>query len=578
MQRRRIRFAAALGLCLVLATSSEIGASDIQPATELPENVARALLIAGAKAAAGDLAGALPYYRFAHEADPQNVHLALRAADTALELGQAKDALRFLERTAEFHPGDLELGSLQVHLLLSLGELVEAESVAQRLLAQSPDDVTALELQAGVLERKGDIPAALALYERLLERLGPDARRLERMAYLALRSGDRDGAREFARRSLRLDPSAAGPLELLAAAIADPAELETELRALLNEDADTVGLRSALADLLLARGDSAEAVEILLPLEQRGELGRGPSMVLAELLMRLGREAEAQQIVERLFSQSTPEAALHRLAGELAQRRGELDLAMEHLDLALAAAPDDIECHLAWLLAEGQRHSVVFDENAPPSEVRNRFNRVLTRAAELSEEPSLRHDYLIGTLMRRVGRFGEAVPRLSRAHEQDAESDEILYDLAVCYEELDRESETKAALEQLLVLQPDVPHYQNFLGYFLAERGEELDRAEALIRRALEAEPTNAYYLDSLGWVQFQLGEYETAYATLRSAQTQGLEEDPTVSEHVAEALFALRRPQEALEEFQRAIEREGDRERLQARIDEIEKSLREQP
>jgi predicted Zn-dependent protease len=114
------------------------------------------------------------------------------------------------------------------------------------------------------------------------------------------------------------------------------------------------------------------------------------------------------------------------------------------------------------------------------------------------------------------------------------------------------------------------------LGYFLAERGEELDRAEELIRQALMSEPENAYYLDSLGWVQFQRGDYEAAYATLRSAQENGLADDPTVLEHVAEALFALQRSAEAVKELRRAIERDGDRARLSARIDEIEKTLRE--
>jgi tetratricopeptide (TPR) repeat protein len=74
----------------------------------------------------------------------------------------------------------------------------------------------------------------------------------------------------------------------------------------------------------------------------------------------------------------------------------------------------------------------------------------------------------------------------------------------------------------------------NYLGYMLADKGTRLPEALKMIRKALEQEPMNGAYLDSLGWVYFKMGEYELAEENLRRAVERD-HSDPTVHDHLGD-------------------------------------------
>ena len=74
----------------------------------------------------------------------------------------------------------------------------------------------------------------------------------------------------------------------------------------------------------------------------------------------------------------------------------------------------------------------------------------------------------------------------------------------------------------------------NYLGYMMADKGKQLPEALKLIRKAVELEPMNGAYLDSLGWVYFKLGEYELAEENLRQAVDRD-QTDPTVHDHLGD-------------------------------------------
>jgi Flp pilus assembly protein TadD len=74
----------------------------------------------------------------------------------------------------------------------------------------------------------------------------------------------------------------------------------------------------------------------------------------------------------------------------------------------------------------------------------------------------------------------------------------------------------------------------NYLGYMLADKGARLPEALKLIRKAVDLEPMNGAYLDSLGWAYFKLGEYELAEENLRQAADRD-QADPTVHDHLGD-------------------------------------------
>jgi Flp pilus assembly protein TadD len=68
----------------------------------------------------------------------------------------------------------------------------------------------------------------------------------------------------------------------------------------------------------------------------------------------------------------------------------------------------------------------------------------------------------------------------------------------------------------------------------LGDRGVKLDEALTMVQKAVQLDPQNGAYLDSLGWVYFKMGQYALAEANLRKA-TERMGNDPAVHDHLAE-------------------------------------------
>jgi tetratricopeptide (TPR) repeat protein len=94
----------------------------------------------------------------------------------------------------------------------------------------------------------------------------------------------------------------------------------------------------------------------------------------------------------------------------------------------------------------------------------------------------------------------------------------------------------------------------NYLGYMWADHNLNLDEAETMIRRALELEPNNASYLDSLGWVQFRKGKFDQALSNLLLAAKTADHDDPVIFEHIGDTYLRLNRISEAVESWQKAL------------------------
>jgi len=108
-------------------------------------------------------------------------------------------------------------------------------------------------------------------------------------------------------------------------------------------------------------------------------------------------------------------------------------------------------------------------------------------------------------------------------------------------------------LEQVLDEFPDDPSALNDLGYLWADEGKHLQRALRMIRQAVEKEPNNAAYRDSLGWVLFRLGKIREALPELEKAVS--MEPDPTVVEHLGDAYQADGQPEKARQSWRKAAE-----------------------
>ena len=151
-------------------------------------------------------------------------------------------------------------------------------------------------------------------------------------------------------------------------------------------------------------------------------------------------------------------------------------------------------------------------------------------------------------VLRNNGRGADAYVRLNGlnrdavlAGKPDAD---LLYDQAMLADELDRDHEVEPLLRQVIKLDPTHAHAYNALGYFFADRNERLPEARELIRKALSLSPKDPFITDSLGWVEFRMGNTAEAIRVLQ--QAYALRPDAEIATHLGEVLWTVGRQEEA--------------------------------
>jgi tetratricopeptide (TPR) repeat protein len=117
----------------------------------------------------------------------------------------------------------------------------------------------------------------------------------------------------------------------------------------------------------------------------------------------------------------------------------------------------------------------------------------------------------------------------------------------------ERQKNTAAAeteFRKVLAVMPDNPATLNYLGYMLTDRNLRLPEALAMIQKALERDPNNGAYLDSLGWAYYHLGRFPEAEDAMRRS-VELTPHDPTMRDHYAEVLFKQSKVREAIAQWE---------------------------
>ena len=154
---------------------------------------------------------------------------------------------------------------------------------------------------------------------------------------------------------------------------------------------------------------------------------------------------------------------------------------------------------------------------------------------------------------RRRGDNEFALMAYERAIMLNPDKARLHYSKAIVLDHLERKEETEAALRQSLLLNPEDAYALNYLGYWLLEEGGDPTEALGFIRKAIEKQPQNGYFMDSLGWGYFKLGQYQQAVLYLERAVM--LEpQDPIITDHLGDAYAYMNRNREAAFQWERAL------------------------
>ena len=363
---------------------------------------------------------------------------------------------------------------------------------------------------------------------------------------MRLAADDRPGALQAAQRAQAADPRAEGPV-VVALELAEPGQLEAEtlVKNYLN-DGQLVAkalpeIRIAYARVLLDGQRYAESTEQLqIVTRDKPDFSEG-WLVLGALQLQENQQALAQVSLERYIAliQQAPQAPqnpglaqAYLLMSQLAEKRKDFAAAENWLgkienssDLMQAQARRASILASQGKIEEGQRLIRQLPEKAP-EDARLKLN------AEVS-------------FLREFKQYRQARDLLTQALLKTPDDTDLLYEQSMVAEKLGLMDEMERLLRQVIKVKPESHQAYNALGYSLADRNMRLPEARELILQAIGYAPNDPFIQDSLGWVEFRLGNTQVAAQIFEAAYKA--RPDAEIAAHFGEVLWSLGQRDRAL-------------------------------
>lgn len=198
-----------------------------------------------------------------------------------------------------------------------------------------------------------------------------------------------------------------------------------------------------------------------------------------------------------------------------------------------------------------------------------------TEAVTLAPDDPVRQVLLIQGYTA-AGRHKDAIDAAQKARAKFPDDGSVLYQYGAALDHAGRHDESEKIFREIIAKDPLDAGALNYLGYMMAERGSAagLDEAVTLIQRALQVDPDNPSFLDSLGWAYVQQGKLDLADPAISTAADK-LPANSVIQEHLGDLRQKQNRRADAIAAWQKALAGDGDaidRAKLQKKIDNAKK------
>lgn len=301
---------------------------------------------------------------------------------------------------------------------------------------------------------------------------------------------------------------------------------------------------------------------------------------LTKECLRLGDWDRAQQLLRLILSQDPSDAQAIELACLVMVRQGRQPEAERFLQQHLAETPGDpaiLAIAPSFYFGIGQKakaleYALKSAGNEPPGPQRS--FRLAAIYLEMDPPGTPQAIALLTPELAQYLKNPKAhLPLLTKAYEQANRSadidaifrqaiewnpdqrDDLTFEWAMSLERQQQSDRSASLLEEVLVRSPKHAFSANGIAYRLAVQNRDLDRAESLIRMALQTDANNAAYLDTLGWVLYRKGDFTQALEFLQKAVTATNGTHPVIVGHLGDVLDRLGKNEQAMRCWKMAIE-----------------------
>ena len=580
--RRRAAWAAswAVALCVPLGACAAVGAKPVENSS-LDAPLFYQLLIGEIELRQGQAGNA---YQVVLDAArrTRDEQLFRRAVEIALQARAGEEALGATRAWRGARPESLDAMRYQIQLLGALNRPADAAEPIRALIER-----TGLAERAGLIatlprafQRVPDRRAVAALFDQVLAgyRDAPVTRTasLVTLGRVLLQAGEPARALQYARDARAYDAQAPGPALLALDMLPGHADAERLVVDYLETPKAELAVRLAYAQALTNAQRYADAVQQLEIVARQQPDNAAPWLTLGALHLELHETKAAETALERYLQlvQGTAEPA----DGAASAPSREDGMTQAWLLLAQAAEQrGDVKAAETWLarvdnpqraLEVQSRRAALLARQGQLAEARE----LIRRAPERQPEDARAKLMVEAQLLREAKLWREARGVLAGAVERFKDDADLVYELAMVDEKLDRLDDMERLLRQVIALKPDHQHAYNALGYSLADRNLRLPEARALIVKALELAPGDPFITDSLGWVEFRMGNAAEALRLLREAYR--VRPDVEIAAHLGEVLWAMGEQDEARRVLAAARNRDAGNEVLKETLARLKVDL----
>ena len=464
---------------------------------------------------------AMKAYKKALELDPDNEDANTGLAMVYTDLGDNKAAADLLRKITEKNPSARSLTSL-AEVYEQLKDYPLAAETLRKALEQQPGNGDLKHALAQDLLLADQLDDALKLYQDLVAEDPKDGQSLLRISQIYRQKKDFPKAREAAEKAKQLDPN---NLEIL---YNDVNLLEAEGRI-----PDAVKTLKGILDSTAKKVYSAsEKTNRTLLLERLGYLYRQ--------IEQYPQAVEVFRQIPELDPDASPRAAAeiiesYRLAKDFPKAETEAEAAFKKY-------PEDrvVRSVHASLLAD-----------------LGKTDQALAETRKLMDGKNDRDVYIsLSQIYEKAKNFTEMAKMLDSAEklsQSNEDKESVIFMRGAMFERMKNYPAAEAEFRKVLALNPDNASALNYLGYMLADRNIRLDEAHGFISKALEKEPNNGAYLDSLGWVLYRQNKLTEAEEKLRHA-LESMSRDPTVHDHLGDVYFREGKIREAISQWQSSL------------------------
>lgn len=527
-----------------------------------------------------------------HNEIPDDRGILFALADTLDSAGRFSDAETLLVSAAAKRGGDPEVIARLVDFYTNDGQIARAAAMLIETAAKRPDRVAEYE----------------PIWERLLAPDRVNALRLEQIRAVAV-AADASAAKLYyehrvadawsrqmpstqaLRRAVAIDPPFPPAYRALAARILQDSAMPQSMRAArtreLSESARAHGA-VALADeieamRLLAQKQIDPAIKLLIRATEASPPAEEAELLLASAYRAAGNHARFEQLLWKLIGDHPQFAETYAPLMRHYLDQGQLSAARRVLGAWQVNIPQSVDARLLEATLQyrvaghrdeaGQTLAELVHSYPGDARVLANARAFYTEVGKPSEFTSMletevaRRPWNYVALAQLVdvyeeqNRAADAARALDVARTALAGDAERLYLVSQLYQRADQPRMVEQVLEESLRADPTFAPAANDLGYSWADAGQNLARAEALLRVALQQEPSNPMYLDSLGWAMYKLGRFEEARKHLEQAVIEQGYGDPVVLDHLGDALYQLDQKTAALDRWKESAAQLGEAE-----------------